>query len=419
MAELAEPVHHTRENPLVPEVERSLRKLQHAIRAPTEREPPEPILQVGRVPEDVAVELEIDPCEAIGLPMAEHEALENVRALLAEDLRFEYMDDSEREHATLRFVCLVHHRRNVNHVPPFIAEHAHEPERLECFFPVEHLAVTEAITLPSGVRLTPGGEIAVPPIFGPAAVQTPTVDSCLVVECAGTNRTNMSVRAREVARHSLRWLRAALREERELHERQLRFRLGETLWFSDRLSGWQLDAGEGWDYTLEAAALQRAASQAIASLPLHGGTRIERAASRALRWFEQAQLTVDPLNELLFLFFALESILGDDAEGLKGRKIALRRAVLSHRTAGHFRAPFDTYLLYDEVRSTAVHGDEPPIVPERTLVAFAWDVRLALNEVLEFAHAQNLKRRSRVVAALDGDPDAARIAEQFLPPEPD
>ena len=216
------------------EVERALRTLQHAIRAPMERRTAEPIFQVGRLPDDMAAALEMKPGEPIGLPRTELDALEDVRALLAADLRFEYMDAAERERATLRFVCLAHLHRAENQVPEFVADYGREPERSECFLPVEYLAVTEMLTLPSGARLIPGAEVEVPPTFGP--VTAPRVDSCLVVECTGTNLTNMSVRAREAAQHTLRWLRAALRDELGLHERQLRFRLGEVLWFSDRRS---------------------------------------------------------------------------------------------------------------------------------------------------------------------------------------
>ena len=119
---------------------------------------------------------------------------------------------------------------------------------------------------------------------------------------------------------------------------------------------------------------------------------------------------------MLFLFFALEAILGDKSEDLKGRRLALRRAVLSHRMAGHFSLPYDTYLLYDKVRSTAVHGGSPPLVPARMLVGFAWDVRLALNEILEYARREGLSQPSRVIKALDNDPDAAQIEQNYLPP---
>jgi hypothetical protein len=71
--------------------------------------------------------------------------------------------------------------------------------------------------------------------------------------------------------------------------------------------------------------------------------------------------------------------------------------------------------LYDEVRSTAVHGGEAPSVPHDELVAFAWDVRRALNEFLEFARAEKYAKRARILAALDGDPRVPELVERFLP----
>ncbi len=63
-------------------------------------------------------------------------------------------------------------------------------------------------------------------------------------------------------------------------------------------------------------------SAPISTLPASGGTGVEQSANRALEWFERAQLATDPLIELLYLFFALEAILGDTSEGLKGEQLA-------------------------------------------------------------------------------------------------
>jgi hypothetical protein len=295
------------------------------------------------------------------------------------------MDKRERDDSTWRFVCLVDLRPDESHAEDFVAQHAHEPIRVTCFFPVVHLTVTAELTF-QGARLIPAAA-AEPPgtILGPDPL--PTMASVIAVECSGTDHTRMSVRAAEVARHALRLLRAGLREEQFLPDRQLRFRLGESIWFSDGFSGWQAERDVGWDYEPGEDALRRATSPPIASLPLVDANDVERHANLALRWFEQAQLAVDPLMELLFLFFALEAILGRKSEKEKARGLALRRAILSFKTTEHFAHPGRVYSLYDEVRSTAVHGGEAPDVPHDELVAFAWDVRRALNEFLEFARS--------------------------------
>jgi hypothetical protein len=282
-----------------------------------------------------------------------------------------------------------------------------------CFFPVVHLTVTEGFQL-NGARLIPKAEAKLPGrILGPDPRDT--MASVIAVECIGTDYNKMSTRATAVAEHELRTLRAGLREERFVPDQQLRFGLGESVWFDDGASGWARPPRMGWDYEPSEAALRRAASQPVASLPAIGGSDIEECANRALKWWEQAHLTVDPLMELLFLFFALEAILGTDSGGPKARPLALRRAILSHKTTEHFAHPNRVYGLYKDVRNAAVHGSEAPEVAKDELSAFSWDVRRAFSEYLDFARAEGLLERDRVLAALDSDPAAARIAEQFLP----
>jgi hypothetical protein len=41
-----------------------------------------------------------------------------------------------------------------------------------------------------------------------------------------------------------------------------------------------------------------------------------------LRWIERARFTGEPLIALLYLFFALEALLGDKPEGLKADDLA-------------------------------------------------------------------------------------------------
>ena len=96
-----------------------------------------------------------------------------------------------------------------------------------------------------------------------------------------------------------------------------------------------------------------------------------KAADRALGWIERAQLTGDRLVALLFLFFALEAILGDESEGSKAMPLAFRQALLDVDRSGGFSDPNPTWLLYGAVRSAAVHGSEAPPISERTLSTFA------------------------------------------------
>src|SRR5260221_6132698 len=95
-------------------------------------------------------------------------------------------------------------------------------------------------------------------------------------------------------------------------------------------------------------------------------------------------LPPEPLVQLLYLFFALEALLGDKAEGLKAPVLAYRQAMLGE-SAGHgFTHPNVTFVLYEDVRSAAVHGGEVPEVTDEVVKNFAADVRLALNEYLTY-----------------------------------
>jgi len=47
-------------------------------------------------------------------------------------------------------------------------------------------------------------------------------------------------------------------------------------------------------------------------------------------WIDRSLVTPDQLVAMLFLFFALEAILGDKAEGLKSLGLAFRRSMLGH-----------------------------------------------------------------------------------------
>jgi hypothetical protein len=111
----------------------------------------------------------------------------------------------------------------------------------------------------------------------------------------------------------------------------------------------------------------------------------------------------------LFLFFALEGILGDKSEGLKAHGLAFRRAMLGIATRGQFVDPNRIFYLYDRVRSAAVHGEHPPELDWRMVGRVAWDVRRALNEYLEYARERGLQKRSRVLRALKDHPDATKL----------
>jgi hypothetical protein len=114
---------------------------------------------------------------------------------------------------------------------------------------------------------------------------------------------------------------------------------------------------------------------------------------------------------MLFLFFALESLLGDKSEGLKAAGLAFRRAMLSIATTERFAHPDRMLLLYDRVRSAAVHGEQVPEVTWDLVSRLAWDIRLAMNEYLDYAEAEGHRKRSQVRKALMEHAEAKRLAE--------
>lgn len=302
-----------------------------------------------------------------------------------------------------RFVCefAIAHTKGL--VKQFVAGHAREPIDTVCYFPVLLLTVSDEIEL-HGVRIRPRD----------SAGEDDEPGSMTAVPVRGTNYKLMAERARPVAEHALRVLRACLRDYNFMPDEQLRFRLGYSMRFEDCAGGWSNPPGQGWELGLDDELLKTARAAPLYELPLEATNDVERRTNTALGWFEQAQLVGDPLMEVLFCFMALEAILGDTREGLKGPKLALRRAMLSLLTKDGFRHPSTTFVLYDEVRNAAIHGEARPDISAEDANRFAWDVRRALNEFLEYARKENLTKRSQVRKKLDEYPRRAKVQAGLL-----
>jgi len=282
-------------------VEKALEQLQRLARQHETGE----TWRWGQIPED----LRDDEHGGLELTGAELDALEHLNETLPNDQRFEYMDEKTIDAATWRFVCLASLRPDMSHIDQFISDHAQPPRDLICYFPVELLKIPAATEV-HGVKFIPTGSANLPERLW-APDPRPTMESVVAVGCKGTSYVRMMLRSREVAEHALRLLRAGLREHRSIHDSQLRFRLGVGYWFSDTASGWQRRQEEGFPFELTEKMVEVALSPAIATLPSVGRTDVERRANLALEWFERAQLAVDPLMRLLFLFFANLTLIAD------------------------------------------------------------------------------------------------------------
>ena len=220
----------------------------------------------------------------------------------------------------------------------------------------------------------------------------------------------MAERARLTAEHGLRLLRIVLREHPGILDQQLRFTLGEAYAFDDGLSGWRQRPETAYELALAPSLVDLVRDQSVAALPLVPGNKLERKADLAVRWMERVSLATEPLVRLLYLFFALEALLGDTGEGLKAGVVAFRRAMLGEAVGRGFVHPSGTHWLYDKVRSAAVHGSEPPAVSDDDVGRFAWDVREALADYLRYGKDHGFTRQNQLVDAVDHHPDRPQLA---------
>lgn len=383
-------------------VARILTRLQAAARRPASGDR---TVRSGRVPDDIATEA----CKWLYLEPDEDLVYEEAQAALLGDPRFEYLEQRQAEDALWRFVCQCHVDRARGHVAEFIAERGQDVMEATCYLPVEHLEV-KAETHIAGLRLLPTTSDEIPQ-QGRRFVLDPPVQCVVAVPVSGSSYKKMADRARAVAEHGFGLLRIALRASHGIHDDQLRFRLGEAYSFGDRLHGWNRRPGSPYPLGLTDSDVEMVRSQPVSALPFAPGNKLERQALLAVRWMERASLATDPLVRLLYLFSALESLLGEEGAGEKAGLIALRRATLSAARGRGFTHPSGTYWLYEKVRSAAVHGSVPPQVGDAEVGQFAWDVREALDEYLIYGRDQGFTRQSQLVQALDHHPDRPPLIE--------
>jgi hypothetical protein len=192
-------------------VEKALEQLLGVLREPDPSPSTTPVL-TGAVPD----ELRTKECRALSLYAPEKLAFERARRVVFDDPRFEYLGERAIQDAVWRFVCEFQLRRTKGLIRQFVDRYVREPMERTCFFPVQLLTVENPLEL-HGVRLEPR----------PSDTSEETVPGCIAaVPCRGTDYGQMSKRARPLAEHALRVLRATLREYRFMPDEQLRFRLG-------------------------------------------------------------------------------------------------------------------------------------------------------------------------------------------------
>ena len=150
-------------------------------------------------------------------------------------------------------------------------------------------------------------------------------------------------------------------------------------------------------------------SAPVARLAISADKQVEKKALVALEWMERAYLSGDRLVKMLYLFFALESLLGDTQEGLKSHMLAYRQMMLSHIVTGGFENPDSTLDMYVKIRNAAVHGEDLPDVSQGVVGYFEWSVRDALNQYLELAEREGFRSRSQLTRFLDTHADRPQL----------
>jgi hypothetical protein len=384
-------------------VEKALQGLQQTLRIkPGKPGGDEPNAGFFTVPEDLSTHelpvVHLTSTRSFKIAHVEHE--------LAVDSRYEHLDERGRQDAVKRFVVWALLDRTTSHLRRFNRTYARKVLDLHCYFAVVDLNLEEAVEI-GHATLYPAtdAQVANFPDLGLRG----RYDSVIRVPTRGTNYELMMQRARIEAERTLQALRLALRRQMQLSYDQLRFRLGETYAFDERISGWALAAGTPtvtpltmsvWETVKDDPTLRMAAE------PQHD---VDKKAAIALRWLDAAHLASDRTTGILFRFFALEAMLGSSSDKLKAPDLAFMRTMLSHVMHYSFTNPLLIYILYDKVRSRAVHGEAEFTVSDDALSEFDCNILDCVEDYLIFCDRNAITRQAKLREALCSHADAPKV----------
>jgi hypothetical protein len=228
----------------------------------------------------------------------------------------------------------------------------------------------------------------------------------------------MAERARMQAGHALGLLRVGMQMQEVYHRHQLRFRLGEAYFFAGKQLGWQQRDNVAYATPMNREMFDQIMTKAVMQVPAEPTNDLQKHALLAVGWINRGLVEADPLVGMLFMFFALEAMLGDEAEGQKSRGLAFRRAMLGHLVNERWPSPELIHYQYTEIRSTTVHGSEPPVVSKQAASRFGGDVILTLEQYLIFAAVNGFTKRSRVLKALAEHGDAMEMLKRLQDRDP-
>ncbi len=328
---------------------------------------------------------------------------------MIDDLRFEHI--RSKGDAAWMFFANAWADPESDQVSVFFARYEIEPSNSTCYIPIEHLKVVSPVQL-GALRLLPLDDSSLPEEKG-YFVLTPPVGSVLAVPVFGTDGPLMADRAKAEAAHFLRNLRMALGAVHgyALNDRQLRFRMGEQFALDDGASGWVEREDAAYQLELNQETANSLENYPTMSLRLEAESDIDKKLKIALTWIDRASFSGEAIVSLLYLFFALEALLGRKDEGLKANDLAMRQMMLSHAVEGQFTHPSETWVLYDYARSGAVHGEDRESIDSRVVASFATGVRKTVTNFLTLAEREGFLRRSRLLRFLDTHPDRAQMIE--------
>jgi hypothetical protein len=387
-------------------VEHTLSKLQRTVRLGQQLEPGQVGHYSARVPSDLHADLYLT------LTPSEFALMQKALQELELDLRFEHLFRRSRPRAgrdgLWRFICRSYLDRDADHVAWFLSEYGHEIVETTCYFPVHHLVVQRPLQV-GRARLIPAEDATIP--RGDHFSFPPPCEGVVAIPTKGTNAGLMRGRARAEADHTLRLLRVGLREDNRIRDEQLRFRLGTVHVFDTGAGGWRGAQDAAWQVELSTGLEQTFIDQPLASLEPTPSSQAEQKAAIALRWLDRGRLATDEVVRTLYYFFALEALLGDPSEGKKALSLTFRRTMLSLVTESSFSDPLVLFYLYEQVRSSAVHGSEPPPVDPKEHRSFDWSARTALNEYLSLVRVNALRRQSELIQFLENHEEAPKLLD--------
>lgn len=388
----------------VEHVERLLKKLQAAMRQGSPRAEPD-VAETKAIPRDLTG----NKRQYVLLSRRQKQLLAETLKAIEQDLRFEHLKGADA--ILWRFAAQSIIQRNQDHVASFATQYQLSPVRRRCFFQVEHLKVKLPISI-MGVELLPIGSADVPQ--DPAFAPTPTAGCYLAIWVEGTDLGKMADRARVAASSILRSVRLCLRDITRITPSQLRFRLSETYLFDDGAFGFVRDDGHAYDFELLQGHVDRVLASPLSSIDPSSIAGLPKQLALAAKWIERSWLTDDPLSAILYLFFSLEAILGDRSKGEKAHILAFRQATLSYIANGHFEHPDSTVLLYDEVRSVAVHGGEVQDVSWILFLALSDRINQTLKDYIVVAQRMGITNRRRMIELIDGHEDRGLMIARIL-----